>query len=84
VAPIVGPIRQNRGTDVRWTVGATRENWGILYPSALSPDTSIRSHDPGMYQPSLFRPNPFPDYFTSVVIESALYESVEFYLVGNV
>lgn len=78
-----GPIRQDRGTDVRWTVHGVGGAVGLLFPDALSPDTSIRSHDPGMYQPTLFRQNPYPDYYTSVVVEASAAPSPEFYLGGT-
>jgi hypothetical protein len=79
----VGPLKQNRGIDARWTVFGTNASVGLLHPHALSPDTVIRSHDPGMYQPTLFRQNPYPDYFTSVVVEASAYPTVEFYLHGT-
>lgn len=79
-----GPHRQEPKTDVRWHVTGISPGQGggesILRPSALSPDTVIRSHDFGMYQPRLDRPNPYPDIFTSVVVEKAV-QSVDFYLV---
>jgi hypothetical protein len=73
-----GPFMQARGADVRWTVGPTSADVGILIPFARSPNTFIRSHDPGMYQPTLFAPNPHPDYFTSVVVEASQFANVEF------
>jgi hypothetical protein len=78
-----GPFAQKRGVDARWTVGPTNEAVGILHPYALSPHTVIRSHDPGMYQPRFTAPNPYPEYFTSVVVELSSYETVEFYLSGT-
>jgi hypothetical protein len=72
-----GPIHQARGTDVRWHVEGAGANSSLMLPSAHDPDVVVRSHDPGMYQPTLFRPNPHPDLFTSVVVEASAFDNPE-------
>ncbi len=80
--PVWGPVTQDRGTDVRRHVNY-RGGTIILLASALTADTVVRGHDPGTHQPRLDNPNPYPDYFTSVVIERSLSSPVQIYLGGH-
>jgi hypothetical protein len=82
MSAVWGPFSQARGTDIRWFVSYSGAQI-ILTPSPESPDTVMRSHDAGMYQPRLDRPNPYPDYFASIVVERTSYDVPQFYLVGN-
>lgn len=65
-----GPVSQRYNTDLRWTVWNFGHGPIILTPRAFSANCVVRSHDPGSYQPRLDRPQPHPDYFTSVVVEN--------------
>lgn len=74
-----GPFTQAVDTDVRWHIQWHGTSTSvIIIPWASTPNTNIRSHDPGMYQP----PQGPPQLVTSVVMGSSASSSPQFYFWG--